>query len=219
MSLYRGYFVPGGVDPTGLEWIWLGDRWYWDDGQGATTRSSAPPPGVLPPTPPAPPAARPLTNSAIRATYLVPGTQLLGPFEFSDASGAVGRYYKQDVLEALARKAMHGVLPEDGTWKTFNVSDFNVFDFVEVRPVTKPVEAHWWISTPHSIIANGTFEARMKAATPWCIRPSGAEDRIAKIQLRKINLSSLVLNDNIDCLLYTSPSPRDGLLSRMPSSA
>ena len=24
---------------------------------------------------------------------------------------------------------------------------------------------------------------------------------------------------NLDCLLYTSPSPRDGLLSRMPSSA
>ena len=32
---------------------------------------------------------------------------------------------------------------------------------------------------------------------------------------RKISMS-LVLND---CLLYTSPSPRDGLLSRMPSSA
>ena len=26
-------------------------------------------------------------------------------------------------------------------------------------------------------------------------------------------------DDNEDCLLYTSPSPRDGLLSRMPSSA
>src|SRR5665647_1496396 len=25
--------------------------------------------------------------------------------------------------------------------------------------------------------------------------------------------------ENLDCLLYTSPSPRDGLLSRMPSSA
>ena len=25
--------------------------------------------------------------------------------------------------------------------------------------------------------------------------------------------------DHITCLLYTSPSPRDGLLSRMPSSA
>ena len=29
-----------------------------------------------------------------------------------------------------------------------------------------------------------------------------------------------ILNDQgINCLLYTSPSPRDGLLSRMPSSA
>ena len=26
-------------------------------------------------------------------------------------------------------------------------------------------------------------------------------------------------NQTITCLLYTSPSPRDGLLSRMPSSA
>ena len=26
-------------------------------------------------------------------------------------------------------------------------------------------------------------------------------------------------DDGNDCLLYTSPSPRDGLLSRMPSSA
>ena len=29
---------------------------------------------------------------------------------------------------------------------------------------------------------------------------------------------SLVVKDDV-CLLYTSPSPRDGLLSRMPSSA
>ena len=27
------------------------------------------------------------------------------------------------------------------------------------------------------------------------------------------------IDESIDCLLYTSPSPRDGLLSRMPSSA
>ena len=29
----------------------------------------------------------------------------------------------------------------------------------------------------------------------------------------------LIYSLNVDCLLYTSPSPRDGLLSRMPSSA
>ena len=28
-----------------------------------------------------------------------------------------------------------------------------------------------------------------------------------------------IVTENKDCLLYTSPSPRDGLLSRMPSSA
>ena len=27
------------------------------------------------------------------------------------------------------------------------------------------------------------------------------------------------IGNNVTCLLYTSPSPRDGLLSRMPSSA
>ena len=38
----------------------------------------------------------------------------------------------------------------------------------------------------------------------------------------EITASSLIKVDfdgNVVCLLYTSPSPRDGLLSRMPSSA
>ena len=41
-----------------------------------------------------------------------------------------------------------------------------------------------------------------------------------KIELDNADSNSAVvwLGDNI-CLLYTSPSPRDGLLSRMPSSA
>ena len=31
---------------------------------------------------------------------------------------------------------------------------------------------------------------------------------------------NVIIGDNVTiCLLYTSPSPRDGLLSRMPSSA
>ena len=32
-------------------------------------------------------------------------------------------------------------------------------------------------------------------------------------------LIAAYMPENWDCLLYTSPSPRDGLLSRMPSSA
>ena len=42
-------------------------------------------------------------------------------------------------------------------------------------------------------------------------------------ELKKINLEKEQINSiaayTYDCLLYTSPSPRDGLLSRMPSSA
>ena len=45
-----------------------------------------------------------------------------------------------------------------------------------------------------------------------------------KLNRRYAELSSIVAAYNgirhlNDCLLYTSPSPRDGLLSRMPSSA
>ena len=47
------------------------------------------------------------------------------------------------------------------------------------------------------------------------------------IQLHKndlpddLNLGNIIAIDGefMGCLLYTSPSPRDGLLSRMPSSA
>ena len=34
-----------------------------------------------------------------------------------------------------------------------------------------------------------------------------------------ITFAALIISIGYVCLLYTSPSPRDGLLSRMPSSA
>ena len=38
-------------------------------------------------------------------------------------------------------------------------------------------------------------------------------------KLGKVQSELALLNQLAPCLLYTSPSPRDGLLSRMPSSA
>ena len=38
-------------------------------------------------------------------------------------------------------------------------------------------------------------------------------------ELKKFQPDLLLLDWMLPCLLYTSPSPRDGLLSRMPSSA
>ena len=36
---------------------------------------------------------------------------------------------------------------------------------------------------------------------------------------RQLGVTAFSLREALGCLLYTSPSPRDGLLSRMPSSA
>ena len=38
-------------------------------------------------------------------------------------------------------------------------------------------------------------------------------------KIKAVSIKELLNDKNINCLLYTSPSPRDGLLSRMPSSA
>ena len=44
--------------------------------------------------------------------------------------------------------------------------------------------------------------------------------RATDLEVREIEDNSVPLPNHIYiCLLYTSPSPRDGLLSRMPSSA
>ena len=41
------------------------------------------------------------------------------------------------------------------------------------------------------------------------------ERKIFQYEIEKLKLEKEIMR----CLLYTSPSPRDGLLSRMPSSA
>ena len=53
------------------------------------------------------------------------------------------------------------------------------------------------------------------------VSPKGGEPRNARLApdyVVRVTLTLYKVQQNI-CLLYTSPSPRDGLLSRMPSSA
>ena len=47
------------------------------------------------------------------------------------------------------------------------------------------------------------------------LREVGAKELACREELKEVRAMDLSQN----CLLYTSPSPRDGLLSRMPSSA
>ena len=54
--------------------------------------------------------------------------------------------------------------------------------------------------------------ARRKSMEPLIIAD-------AMNRLSKVDIAVTTNGGGIICLLYTSPSPRDGLLSRMPSSA
>ena len=46
-----------------------------------------------------------------------------------------------------------------------------------------------------------------------------ATPKMLSSQLHDLEDCGMIHREVIPCLLYTSPSPRDGLLSRMPSSA
>ena len=55
--------------------------------------------------------------------------------------------------------------------------------------------------------------------TFWDVAHETNGGLIADGYTRATGKMSMVIAQNGPCLLYTSPSPRDGLLSRMPSSA
>ena len=63
---------------------------------------------------------------------------------------------------------------------------------------------------------------KIKGPQAWYGQKIGSSNEwiysLSHQELKEIE-SALKLVKNRDCLLYTSPSPRDGLLSRMPSSA
>ena len=59
------------------------------------------------------------------------------------------------------------------------------------------------------------IQERIEVLTRFCPRCINTPD----LPLRYERRVMAAWHDRIACLLYTSPSPRDGLLSRMPSSA
>ena len=55
--------------------------------------------------------------------------------------------------------------------------------------------------------------------TKYILQRSGENFKRLLFSFYDLNGKELCLRPDLTCLLYTSPSPRDGLLSRMPSSA
>ena len=68
-----------------------------------------------------------------------------------------------------------------------------------------------------------TDQLNLRQGYRWQLRSVGTEPLLIDLVFSKVlqTIATQLLGDNMlrPCLLYTSPSPRDGLLSRMPSSA
>ena len=89
-----------------------------------------------------------------------------------------------------------------------------------VESYVKPGDDIWvrvsrdaWVETAHVLReAMGFRFFNFLSAIDWLPSPFG-RDMDSQVDI------TLTPPDSTPCLLYTSPSPRDGLLSRMPSSA
>mgnify|MGYP003302377745 CR=1 FL=1 len=93
-----------------------------------------------------------------------------------------------------------------GVKTSFNAPHRNMVDFAHLPIVKRLTRMPVCIDPSHSV---GTREKS----------PDGIMDIIHSTSQGIIAGANMVLVDFHPCLLYTSPSPRDGLLSRMPSSA
>ena len=89
------------------------------------------------------------------------------------------------------------------------------FSLDRVPPITQ---------APGALEGLGAHAARLGAGRPALLVADPGLARFgiiarAEASLRRAGLTVITCTDIKSCLLYTSPSPRDGLLSRMPSSA
>ena len=89
----------------------------------------------------------------------------------------------------------------------------------KIRKYTSlPFDVHLMISPVHDFIKSFANAG----ADIITIHPEATDDLISSIKEIKSYNKKVGISLNPEttiCLLYTSPSPRDGLLSRMPSSA
>ena len=126
-------------------------------------------------------------------------------------------------LGRLIRKAF---VPKEG----FEFMDAD-YSQIELRVLAhmsgdeKLIEAYREAQDIHRITASQVFHIPFDEVTDLQRRNAKAVNfgivyGISSFGLSQdLSISKKEAAEYIDCLLYTSPSPRDGLLSRMPSSA
>ena len=185
----------------------------------AITTVNTPAPSVVTSTPAAPTSNGAVDTSKMEAALMEVVSEKTGyPAEMlelnMDMEADLG-------IDSIKRVEIFGAL----TAQNPSMSDINPNELTELRTLGEIVD---YVSTK---VGGGTSTATTAAptvaatptpvATPSSNSVSNAELEKALLEVvsEKTGYPAEMLEMNMDCLLYTSPSPRDATLSRMPSSA
>ena len=95
------------------------------------------------------------------------------------------------------------------------MSLFKARVFVHLRPSVLDPAGEATRSATKRLGIDGVTQLRIGKSIELEIEAADKDDARSKIEL----MSDRLLANPVICLLYTSPSPRDGTSSRMPSSA
>ena len=146
------------------------------------------------------------SEMCIRDRYLI-GDPKQSIYRFRGAD--IGMYLR-------ARDSANGKHSLDRNWRSSTqlINALNTLYAQSSQPFGT-VDIHYQTVTAGGAAEDKALTVADEALPPlqfdWC--------EVSEDKLPNIDVSVAVLATACACLLYTSPSPRDGLLSRMPSSA
>ena len=80
-------------------------------------------------------------------------------------------------------------------------------------------KVHWWIAQEVYVLVDEVERQNKPITRRQAIYKFMEGDKFKNLLTNYHKAITVIFDICNSCLLYTSPSPRDGLLSRMPSSA
>ena len=137
---------------------------------------------------------------------------------------------KPAVKQALKILALTSIQVSISFWivATWNLPESNRSSQASCMPIYKATPVAFWSEDGPAQDDHGDTEidsAVLDFLNNYCLECHTGDDSEGDVALDKFSTIKQVLGDTetwamvSDCLLYTSPSPRDATLSRMPSSA